>query len=332
MVGLCAVLVVPWLVKNAVVTGNPIFPNANGVFGGRYWSAIQDVQFQHEMGYGRGAERGLVAYLRLPLRLVIEPYTGLLGSASYSAGAMILLLASLAFPWRRREFRTVLRILSIAAFVFWCLGSKQSRYLVAFLPVMIVTAGIPLVPLRRFRFALPGVTIAIAAAALVQIRYQPYPVEPLLDAFTIPRSELLARNLCWNLTEFLNRIVPPGAGVLSFWENRLYFLERPFVSDSAYGAPTALARLREAGDPRAFAATLAAEGVTHVVVNPYFFEKYMTNGFLYNMIDETYYPAARLKADNEIFQRFVETELDPVPWDGGWAVFRLKGVRELPAR
>lgn len=325
---LCALLVVPWLIKDAIATGNPIYPNAYGLFGGAHWSTIQDVQFQHEMGYGRGAQRTVGAYLRLPWRLVVEPYTGTLGSASFSFGLMVLLLASMAFPWRRAEFRTWLRVLSIAAFAFWCAGSKQSRYLVAFVPVMVVTAGVALVPLRRFRTALASVTILVAVAALIQIRWQPYPAEPLLDAFTVSREELLARNLCWDLAQFLNGIVPAGGHVFSFWENRLYFLERPFIADGSYGSPTSLAALREAGDAHAFAAQLAAEGVTHVVVNPYFYKTYMANGFLYNLIDDAYYPATRMKADDELFDRFLTDELTLIPWDGGWAVFRLNAAAD----
>jgi len=328
MVGLAALFVLPWLVKNALVTGNPIYPNAQSVFGGAHWSKIQDVQFQHEMGYGRGADRNVATYLTLPFRLVTDPYTGILGGAALSASVMALLLTSMVFPWRRGEFRTVLRVLVLLGFLFWCLGSKQTRYLVAWVPVMVVTAGIALVPLARFRAALASVTLTVVVVALVQIRMQPFPAEPILDAFTVSRQELLSRNLCWDLAQFLNGVVPPGGRVLSFWENRLYFLDRPFITDSAYGAPTALAALREAGDARRFALEMAAEGVTHVVVNPYFYKTYMANEFLYSLIDDAFYPAERLAADHELLDRFINTELDAVPWEGDWAVFTLRAAGE----
>jgi hypothetical protein len=195
---------------------------------------------------------------------------------------------------------------------------------VAFVPVMVVTAAVVLQPLKRFRIALTSVTIAVTAIALVQIRLQPYPSEPLLDVFTVSRDELLSRNLCWDLAQFLNGIVPEGGRVLSFWENRLYFLDRPFIADGSYGAPTALAALRDAGNAHAFAEQMAAEGVTHVIVNPYFYKTFMANGFLYDLIDDAYYPAEWMKADDALFDRFLSTELDAVPWDGGWAVFRLR--------
>ena len=325
MAGLCALFVVPWLVKSALVTGNPIFPNAHGVFGGTYWSQTQTVQFQHEVGYGRGADKDPWAYLKLPLHVVTVPAARNLGS-SFSASVMVLLLASMAYPWRRVEFGTTLRFLSIAGFVFWSFGSHQTRFLLAFVPVMIVTASWALLPLRRFRAALGAVTIVVTAVALVQMRLQPNPVEPALDVFTVSREELLSRNLCWDLTAFLNRVVPSGGRVLSFWENRLYFLERPFIADSNHGAPAMLGRLRAVGDAHAFAEKSAAEGVTHVVVNPVLYQRYMANEFVFNLIDEPYYSAERLKADKELFDRFVNTELTEVPWDGGWAVFRLNAA------
>src|SRR5262249_54771039 len=110
------------------------------------------------------------------------------------------------------------------------------------------------------------------------------------------------------------------------WENRLYFVDRPFESDSAYGAPSSLARLREAGDPAAFARRLAREGFTHVVISPYHYRMDMENGFLYSLIDETYYPAERLRADQELLDRFVSEQLEGIEWGGPWAVFRLRAA------
>lgn len=332
MVGLVALLAVPWLVKNALVTGNPIYPNAYGVFGGTHWSQIQAVQFQHELGFGRGADRELATYLELPLRLVTgSPDTNRLVSANFSGGLMILLIASMAFPWRRVEYHTALRLFSIAGAVFWCVGSKQPRFLVAFVPVMVVTAGVALVPLRRWGAALASATIAVTLVALAQMKWQPYPTPPSLDVFTVSRDELMSRNLCWRLTEFLNRIVPRNGHVLSFWDNRLYFLDRPFIADSSYGAPTMLASLREAGDAHSFAARMASEGVTHVVVHPYFYSLYMANDFYFDLLDESIYPAERLETDKELFERFVTNELESVPWDGEWAVFRLKAAPANPS-
>jgi hypothetical protein len=163
-------------------------------------------------------------------------------------------------------------------------------------------------------------------AALLQMRLQPIPVEPVLDVFTVSRGDLLSRNLCWDLTALLNRVVPRNGRVLSFWENRLYFLERPFMADSNHGAPAMLGRLRAAGDAHRFAETCAAEGITHVVINPFLWKKYMENEFVFDLVDDPVYPAEKLRADKELFDRFVNTELTEVPWDGGWAVFRLNAA------
>lgn len=58
----------------------------------------------------------------------------------------------------------------------------------------------------------------------------------------------------------------------------------------------------------------------------------MENGFLYSLVDETYSPAQRLRADNARLNRFVATELTPVPREGAWAVFRLNAAPEAGTR
>jgi hypothetical protein len=86
------------------------------------------------------------------------------------------------------------------------------------------------------------------------------------------------------------------------------------------------------GDAHVFAERMAAEGVTHVVVSPELYDIYMTNEFTFDVVDETVYPAERLRADKALFDRFVGTELTEVPWDGGWAVFRLNAAPEPAVR
>jgi hypothetical protein len=314
MAGICALLVVPWLVKSAVITGNPIYPIANQWFGAAYWSPIQNMQFQKGMGYGVGGYGEITQFLKLPYILVAERMDGGLGGGGFSASVMVLSLAAMMLPWRRDEFRTSLRILAIAGFVSWAVGPKIIRYFVAWSPVMVLTAGIALTPLRRLRWGLAVATIAAAIVGIAQMRLQPSPPSPLMatssvEAFTVSRDELLSRNLCWSLTQLLNQVVPHGGRVLSFWENRLYFLDRPFVADSSYDDPTMLVRLRETGDTRAFARMLAAEGFTHIVVNRIWYQRYVT----YQM------------ADQDLFERFV-SELDWLPVEGECRVMQLKTI------
>ena len=40
----------PWLAKNALDTGNPVYPLAYNVFGGRYWDAELDAKWSQAHG------------------------------------------------------------------------------------------------------------------------------------------------------------------------------------------------------------------------------------------------------------------------------------------
>jgi hypothetical protein len=323
VLGAGAILVVPWLVKGAVVTGNPIYPNAYGLLGGAHWSAIQDVQFHNYLASAGGAVKSWRSTLLLPVNLVVRPFLAF-GSASFSAAVMVLALASMARPWRRDDFATPLRLLVLAGFAAWAAGSQQGRFLVAWVPVIVASAAVALAPLRDRRGALTATAVAIVAAGLGQAILQPDVRRPAFEVFSVTRRDLLARNYSWDLTEFLNRTVPAGEGVLAMWENQLYFLDRPFIADSVFEAPTILAGLRAAGDPDAFARQLAAAGITHVVVNPLPYGNYTRNRFPEPILDDRVYPADRLEADRKLLDRFLVTHLERIPWDGRWSVFRLR--------
>jgi hypothetical protein len=328
-VGAAALFVVPWLVKDAIVTGNPIYPNAYGLLGGLHWSPIQDVQFHNYLASAGGAVKSWWSTLLLPVNLVVRPFLAF-GSASFSAAVMALALASMARPWRRDDFATPLRALVLVGFAAWAAGSQQGRFLVAWVPAMVVAAAVALAPLREHPRALATAMAAVVAAGLGQALWRPDAKPPAFEVFSVPRADLLARNYCWDLTEFLNRTVPAGGGVLAMWENRLYFLERPFIADSVFEAPTVLAGLRAAGDPDAFARQLAAAGITHVVINPLNYENYTRNRFPEAILDDRVYPAGRLQADRKLLDRFIVTHLERIPWDGRWPVFRLRESARPP--
>ena len=122
--------------------------------------------FSSNTNSATGAARtpSFAAYLRLPLRLVAGTRTpALWPPRAFRRVSWSCSCCRWRCPWRRAGFRRRFGILSITAFSFWCTAApKQTRFLVAFIPVMTVTAGIALVPLRRFRWAFATATIAVA--------------------------------------------------------------------------------------------------------------------------------------------------------------------------
>jgi hypothetical protein len=322
VLGVAAAIVAPWLVKNALATGNPIYPNLHRVFDGRFWSAVQEAQFLRSQAAAGGADRSLLSYLSLPFDLAARDARFF--CPSFSISLMALFLAALAFPASYRSPRAGLLAISAGGFLAWVLSIHQGRFLVAWVPVMALSGALALVPLRGRPRATLAATLLVIAIAAYQIRAQLYPYAPPLHALVRPRGELEARNGNYRLCEFLNDAVPRDGKVLAFWDNRFFFLERDYSADSAYEAPSALAWLRAFDDEEAFAREILRLGFTHVVVNAAIVSDYMNDRMGVSVVHDSIYPPARHERDRQLFDRFVLRFLERIHQDGNNVVFRIR--------
>lgn len=311
----------PWLIKNAVITGNPIYPNLHQYFGGRFWSDIQQLHYLRSQAYAGGAQGYLESFAAIPFNLTLKD--NFYYCPSFSAAMMGLFLLALAVPGSWRPPARHLTVMAWMGFLAWAFSVRQGRFLVAWVPVMALTASLALVPIRRQALALAAVTAVIIGAGVWQLRAQRYAYAPPMSMLSGHRASFIERNLNYAICQYLNDVVPANGKVLALWDNRLFFLRRDFMADSAYEAPSGLAWLRTSGSPEAFAGELRGRGFTHVVINVRSMNAYLHNAMAFDLIDETRYPAARLAADRALVEGFIH-QLDEVHRAGAVIVYRLK--------
>jgi hypothetical protein len=314
----CAALVLPWVVKNVITTGNPVYPNLYGVFGGPWWSEIQVFHHWASLNANGGAEKHLADYLLLPWRLVADNERFI--AATFSGSLMAVFLAAVLHPssWRRAGGHVL--AMAIGGMLAWALTIQAGRYLVALVPLITLAA---MFRLRAGRM-LVAVAVFAIGVAVAQRMLTPVNEFPVMDVFSVSRQELLTRNGGWKLSQFLNRQLPPDAKVLGLWFNRFFFLERPFEADAAYEAPSGLAWLRKLDDPEAFARALAARGFTHVVVGTYPEGVYMNDLMFFALLDDRIYPAQQFERDQALWGQFTARYLERLPWPGPAVVYRLR--------
>jgi hypothetical protein len=294
--GLAVVAVAaPWYVRNAILTGNPVYPFAYTLLGGRGWDAWRAAWYA-QAGSGLGWNPG--ALLELPWTLTL----GLRDANFYDgrAGPLLLLALPLLLAWsvglwqsRRREASRpesahsrpaamgYMLVFAGLQYGFWTYGVIASSALfqarlllpaltVLSVPVAYVYDELTALDLQSFSLRrVAGLSVALVLAAnlcyhmLYTVRVGPLAV--LVGAET--RASFLERNLGVHYAAMaaINQRVPAEGKVLFLWEPRSYYCERAAQPDSILERWAWLRHLH--GEADEIYGALMEEGYTHVLIH-----------------------------------------------------------------
>jgi 4-amino-4-deoxy-L-arabinose transferase-like glycosyltransferase len=259
----------PWLLKNAVETGNPVYPLAYRVFGGRDWDAAVEARWQKAHSpdtYSLSSLAGLALDVAArndwvnPLLFALAPLA-LFGAATRRRAGWLWVYVGWLF-------------LSC-----WLFTHRIDRFWVPLLPVLALLAG---AGAAWWRSALPGgrsrsaLFVPLALLGLFQLLFITSPLggynEYLADLNAAERiaAQITAPELAW-----LSETLPEGSKVLAVGDAAVFAARVPVVYntvfDRSYLEEWCAAR---PGDPAgelqgasAIRQKFAAEGVTHVYVS-----------------------------------------------------------------
>jgi len=249
----------PWLVKNWVLTGNPVYPLLYRVFDGRTRTAENNAQW-------------LRAH-RVPL----DP-----SGARYSPGQLAKSVSRLAWrsPWlsplllplaalavaRPATRRWALPWLAILAWYFsawWLVTHRVDRFWVPALPIWALLAGVGATwnEGRAWRNVLLGLLSATTLGSWVLVASPVAGTDPrLLVALDALRTDALRVN---PVHLELNRLVPAGKRVLLVGDAQPFDLEVGVLYNTCFDA-SIFQRLVEGRSPTEAAHALAAARVSHI--------------------------------------------------------------------
>jgi hypothetical protein len=278
------IVMLPWLARNLIMTGNPVAPALQGLFyasGKEFFSTVavrQTLAFSQQIGMGRG----LAALFLFPLRLTFATVPGrYANSFGFQIGCLYLvgLAIVLLSPAVRRDRLSRLSIwTALLLTLAWFYGSQEARFLLPVFPLVALAAGIGLGDLFD---AAPGTASTIreasrgilATIALAGIAYAAWPGWKQLGfsyacALGNQDPELTRQNPILADGRKLREQLPAHARLLPVFESRSFALrgidQIPWVP---LEAPPALQLVHRAVTAQELRCRLDGLGVTHVLVN-----------------------------------------------------------------
>ena len=289
-----------WYARNFVWVGNPVYPFAYGVFGGRGWTAqMAQLYDQSQAIYGFG--RSPADLLMLPFRLAMTPLnvggfevlgvrgqplwplipgpitgekTGLFdvpalffitfpGPAIFAFGLPALLA--------RDKPRPILIAASLFVFlwIFWALTSQQVRYLFPALALLSAVGGwgmakwAPKLKLARW-IGGAGLAAWLLFAPLF-ITMQARRSFRVIAGAQTPEDYLTRTLFGYSAMQWINANAPANARVAVYGEPRDFYLQRSyFWADDAHNELIDYPKISTGAQ---LAAALKAQGATYILAN-----------------------------------------------------------------
>jgi len=278
--GLVALIgVAPWWGRAAQHTGNPVYPLAHGWLGdSRLWNETNQALVKMDLPPGI-FDLGLGDALRLPWDLIVHPERfGSASEAGWLAVAAVLAVLLLPACSRACGASRDARRLGDAAAVFvmlsttaWAITSTTTRFLA---PTLLFSTVVVIHLLHVFRPA--GVALLLVGVVLLGMRG----TSQFLDqhdmvfssaAVALGREDrnTYASRLVdhYETATFVRRHTRHDAKLLMIGEARPFYFKREAIAPSPFDCHPLDAWIREASSPEDLAGRLAAQGVTHVVLN-----------------------------------------------------------------
>jgi hypothetical protein len=251
----------PWAIKNAAMTGNPVFPLTNGVFRAYPpgWDPAQQEQWDrgHAFSDGNTGSSSRLSAL----------WTHSLGDRYQRLGPALLLLALGGLLGRRRDrVDLVLLCMLITQVTIWLAFTHlYARFLI---PVLIPLGGLcgraAGQPAAKGRGALLAMALALGGVWNLYHEIRLHRAEgvggapaSLFYEGKVPGFEYLG---------FVNRELPPDARLLMIGDARPFYIQRPAAYATAFNASPSLKVLETAGT-EGLSRWLLESGNTHVLVN-----------------------------------------------------------------
>lgn len=296
---ICAVVCLPWYLKNWVLLGNPVFPLLGFLFSSEFVTVERAIFYKHLFAdYHWG--KSWMDYLLIPWRLLIgydgAPEVGNMGFGGKLSFYFICAFASVAALVSRKGashrdgYQQVVGLLFVTYLVFWAVTSQQVRFL---LPAFILASlsGLCLINKHWKRLKAPAVVVIglillqnsvnigliMKRDKIVDLISRQVSQDQFLDSH-MPVSHKMAKKLNRLLDHQDHRLLAIG----NFGRNYYYDVE---VITNTYYEAEILARafITDNVQPKIFEDFVKKERITHLLINFAFLNQFFAKNPHFDM-------------------------------------------------
>jgi len=276
----------PWYVKSYLWTGNPVYPFAYNIFGGKMWSADRAAGYRRsQLEFGMGELPSEQALQRMsplrrrfcgprsPLNLLLAPVNLTLHPTEFtvpltpfgvcamsSIGPLYLALLPLLLVVKRRRAVGWLLLIFAPLWAWWLMSMQLTRYLLPSLALICPAVGWAVAEAERKGGLLGAVTRAAtgvwAAVALALIMLYVLPQTPVALGLQSEYGYLMQTLPVYQPCVYINRHTPEDAKIALYGEPRGYYLDRDYLW--AERGHSALIRYED---------VRTRLGITHLMIN-----------------------------------------------------------------
>ncbi len=310
----------PWITKNWLQTGNPLFPLLGGFFAPPGSVPAKAVSG----GFGIFAKRELLygeniwQMVSLPLRIF---FSGQDDNPQYFDGVLtpiLILLLPWAFQGKWLEEKKLLAAFALVFLLYAVfLVDLRIRYILPVVPPLVVLAvyGVFNIYLRMRRpvFLFAGLIVFAAWHGIYLWNYftEATPLRYLSGIES--RAEYLGRNLPeYASFQYINRSTAPSAKIyLLFVGRRAYYCERDYFHDGGELPGYLLGAIRAATNPDEITRALKRKQITHLMVRGNLLAEFLGHNLSANQV--------------ALWNQFAQSRLELKFRDRGHAVYQLHG-------
>ncbi|MFA8017442.1 hypothetical protein [Bremerella cremea] len=226
------VMTAPWLVKNTIDTGNPVYPLAGNLFPTDIRTADQIAQWNQAHQVPTNAEGS-----RYSISQLMHGVTTLIGGSPWAGLAIVPLAICGLFSPQRRLVVPVVILLAVCWLVWWGMSHRLERFLIPAIPLGCLLAGIGaemVAPYALGRYALRAwLGLGLLVGFVLVNQSQAIKLDPRIFV----SLESLANSHTAQGVQWLNEHVPPGDAVLATGDAALFYLEPPVMYHTCFDDP-----------------------------------------------------------------------------------------------